>query len=374
MTNLFATLLAQEIPMFPNAEKHADDAPYNFPHQASEWAAQVDFLYMAILWISVVFFAGIVGAMCWLVVKYRRQPGVGPQPSTSHNTVLELTWSILPSILLVWIFWVGARDYFATQLAPESAEEIQVTARQFAWEFTYPDGDKSTELHLVQDVPVRLVMRSEDVLHSFYVAAFRQKKDIVPGRYTEAFIVPTMLGKFRLACTEYCGDGHSRMRTLCEVHVDNVDRKAKTVWIKADHTPEENGLRLFNMNCAGCHAVDGTVKTGPALNLVWGKQERFVDGSTRLVDENYFIESLKYPDARVVEGFGPKSQMQTFEGKLSAQDIDHLIAYIKQVNNVVDAGAAEAPAAGDAAPANETTAPPDAGEKNPAAGEGTPDH
>jgi cytochrome c2 len=263
---------------------------------------------------------------------------------------------------------------------PDSAEEIQVTAKQFAWIFTYPDGDASTELHLVQDRPVRLVLRSDDVLHSFYVAAFRQKKDIVPGRYTEAYIVPTMLGKYRLACTEYCGDGHSRMRTLCEVHVDDAERKAKTLWLNTEHTPVENGERLFNMNCAGCHDINGAVKTGPALNLVWGKQERLVGGSTVLVDENYFLESLENPDAKVVEGFGPKSQMQTFAGKFKPEEIDFLIAYIKKINNVAgaeDTGTSAASTGDGAAapadqPAPDTTAP-DAGGAAPATNEGTPD-
>ncbi len=383
MTNLFATLLAQEVPMFPNAEKHADDAPYNFPHAASAWAEQIDFLYLAILWISVFFFVGIVGVMCWFCVKYRRQPGVGSQPSTSHNTVLELAWSIFPSIILVWIFWIGARDYFATQIAPDSAEEIQVVARQFGWVFTYPDGDSSTELHLVQDRPVRLIMRSDDVLHSFYVAAFRQKKDIVPGRFSEVFIVPTMLGKYRLACTEYCGDGHSRMRTLCEVHVDDADRKAKTAWLNPEHTPVENGERLFNMNCAGCHSIKSEVKTGPALNELfkWGDARPLHDGRKVPVDENYIVSSIKYPDQNVAEGFGPKSQMQNFEGKFKPEELDFLIAYIKNINNVADVGTTDAPAkgAGDGAeavgsePAPDATAP-DADGAAPATNEGTPDH
>lgn len=354
MTNLLNLLLAQDIPMFPDVERHPEDAPYQFPYEASLFARDVDWMYNVILWVSIVFFVLIIVAMCWLVVRYRRQPGVGPQPSTSHNTPLELAWSIIPSIILVWIFWEGARGYYESLRAPDTAEEIIVTAKQFAWKFTYPDGDESTELHLVQDQPVRLLMQSEDVLHSMYVAAFRQKKDVVPGRYTETFFFPTRVGKYRLACTEYCGDGHSRMRTLCEVHVNAADRKAKTQWITAEHTPAENGKRLFDMNCSGCHAVDGKVKTGPALNLIWGKQEKLHDGSTVLVDENYFRESLLYPEAKVVAGFGPVSQMQSFNGKLSNDDILHLMAYIKQVNGVTGGASEEQPAGEPAAAPAET--------------------
>ena len=166
---------------------------YWFPTQASSFAGEVDFLYMAIFWISLIFFVAIVGAMVYFCVKYRRKDGViAPEPSSSHNTAIEILWSVLPSIILVWIFYVGAETWFEMRIPKENAEEIQVTAKQFGWLFTYEDGDQTNELHLVRDKPVRLIMQSEDVLHSFFVAAFRQKMDIVPGRTTisTAFEIP----------------------------------------------------------------------------------------------------------------------------------------------------------------------------------------
>lgn len=395
MLNLFTLLAAMDVKDVPDSNVRPADAPFWFPYQASPFAADVDFLYLAIYWICVVFFVLIVGAMCYLVVKYRRQPGVGPQPSPSHNTVLELAWSILPSILLAWMFWEGARGYYASQTIPEGAEEIYVTAMKWNWKFTYPDGDSSDELHLVNGRPVRLIMESSDVLHSMYVAAFRQKKDIVPGRYTDCYFLPNRIGKYRLACTEYCGDEHSRMRTLCQVHKDDAERKASTKWETDKHTPEENGARLFNMNCSGCHDVAGAVKTGPALNLVYSLGNRPLHGGgSAKVDENYLRESILYPEAKVAEGFGPVTQMQSFQGKLSDTDIRNLIAYIKQVNGVSSAPAEEAgapetpagtdpaaPATGDApagtaapggaaAPAGDATAP--AGDSGGAAAGGPP--
>ncbi len=336
--NMFNLLLAQEIPMFDDAMKHPEGAPFWFPTKASAFAGDVDFLYNAIFWICAVFFAGIIGAMVYLCVKYRRRPGVGPLPSSSHNTVLELAWSILPSILLVWMFWEGARGYYESQVIPDDAEKIVVTARQFSWEFLYPDGDKSDQLHLVEGRPVRLVMQSEDVLHSMYVAAFRQKKDIVPGRYTDLYFLPTKIGKYRLACAEYCGDGHSRMRTLCQVHEDDATRKASTIWIKSKYLPWKNGWRTFNMNCAGCHGIKDEVKTGPPLNQKWGEMETLTDGSTVKIDENYVRESILKPDAKIVANFS--NQMLSFDGKLLDSDILELIAFLEYLKQGGDPSAA----------------------------------
>lgn len=306
------------------------EGSYWFPRQASSYAADVDQLYMAIFWISAVFFAGIVGFMVYFCIKYRRKNGViDPQPSSSHNNFIEILWSVLPSILLVYMFYDGAVGYFEMRVPREDAEEIQVTAQKWNWVFTYPDGDISSELHLVRDKPAKLVMRSDDVLHSMFIPAFRQKMDVVPGRYTYAYLMPTLEGQFRLACTEYCGDEHSKMRTICEVHVDDKDRKENTQWITEDHLPWENGERLYKINCSGCHKVDGQAATGPALNTIWDTDERLMDGSTVKVDENYIRESILMPDAKIVENYGPVSKMNSFTGKLTDKDIDYLIAYMK---------------------------------------------
>ncbi|MEZ6096071.1 MAG: cytochrome c oxidase subunit II, partial [Pirellulaceae bacterium] len=309
--------------------KHAEEAGYWFPVQASEYASMIDNLFMAIFWISTFFFVIIVAVMCYFVVRYRRQPGVKPEPSASHNTTLEILWSVLPSIILVWIFYEGARGFLEQRADPQSAEEIRVEAYQFGWQFIYPDGDISSELHVVQGRPTKLIMQSRDVLHSFYVAAFRQKMDVVPGRYTYCFLMPTKVGEYRLSCTEYCGDNHSRMRTLCVVHPTEDDRKQTTQWISPDHSPWTNGERLYKIHCAGCHNINGEKSTGPALNLTWEADRKFIDGSSMKIDENYIRESILQPQAKIVEGFGPTSKMQTFQGKLSDTEINYLISFIK---------------------------------------------
>lgn len=334
------------VDQFKDTGGRSPESSYWFPEQASSMAKNIDSLYMAIFWVSTVFFLVIVGVMCYFVIKYRRRPGVGPQPSSSHNTTIEILWSVLPSIILVWFFYQGAWDYLEYKFPPEDAEEIVVTGKKWDWTFTYPDGDQASELHLVLDRPTKLVMRSEDVLHSFFVPAFRQKMDVVPGRYTYYFVKPIKDGIFRVFCTEYCGDNHSGMKTWCHVHKSDAERKAKTEWINKDHKAFENGERLFKLNCAGCHNVNGVAATGPALNTIWGAEESLVDGTKVKVDENYISESIKYPNAKVVAGYGPVSKMQTFEGKLSNQDIDYLIAYFKHLKQPGTGDTTGAPATG----------------------------
>lgn len=316
-------------------------AEYWFPAQASKFAGEVDFLYMAIFWISLVFFVAIVGVMVYFCFKYRRKNGViDPQPSPSHNTSIEILWSVLPSILLVWIFYYGAESWYNMSTATDDSEEIQVTAKQFGWIFTYPDGDQSPELHLVRDKRAKLIMQSEDVLHSFFVPAFRQKKDIVPGRYSYAFIDPILEGEYRLSCNEYCGDGHSKMKTAAIVHMTEEDRKNNTEWKKAEKQPWENGQRIYQIQCSGCHKVNGEAGTGPALNLTWGRTAEFIDGTSAKANEDYIRESILLPDAKVVTGYGPVSKMNSFKGILSEtrnpdgseSDLDAVIAYLKKVN------------------------------------------
>jgi cytochrome c oxidase subunit 2 len=335
-------------------ERPESGVTYWFPEQASTFAQGVDDLYMFIFWVSAVFFLAIVVAMVYLVFKYRRKgKEIVVEPSSSHNTNLEIAWSVLPSILLVPMFWWGATGYFDSRIPRDDAEEILVTASRYNWLFTYPDGDSSSELHLVRDRPVTLKMQSNDVLHSMYVPAFRQKMDIVPGRYTYAYIVPTKTGQFRLACTEYCGEGHSKMRTLAEVHIDDNDRKQNTQWIKAEHPPWENGARIYKIHCSGCHRIDGQAATGPALNLTWNREGETITGEKFKADDNYIQESIWYPGAKVIKGYGPVSKMNSFKGILNQEDISHVIAYLKYLQDPSLAASSEPASTEEAATSDE---------------------
>lgn len=306
---------------------------YWMPEQASTFAPQVDFLFMGIFWISAFFFIGIIGTMCYFVFKYRRKgKEINPLPSPSHNTGIEILWSVLPSILLAWMFYEGTNGYFEMRVPREVEEEIQVRATQYNWEFTYPDGDKSNELHLVRDRPTMMVMSSGDVLHSLYVPAFRQKMDCVPGRFTYFFVTPTKEGTFRLVCTEYCGNEHSEMKSIVKVHKDDATRKASTEWIKAEHAPWEFGQRLYQINCSGCHRIDGQSGTGPALNLTWGLNEQVMaDGRRVKVDRDYIRKSIEYPNDDIVAGYG--ANMPSFKGKLGDEEINAIIQFLKYLDD-----------------------------------------
>ncbi len=303
---------------------------YWFPERASDFAAEVDWLFYFIFWVCVIFFAIIVAVMVGFVIKYRKRPGhMAPLPSPSHNTKLEILWSVLPSFLLVFMFVAGASGYFKQRIVPEGAYETHIEASQFNWQFTTERGDITEDLHMVVNEPFKLTMESRDVLHSWFVPAFRQKMDVVPGRYSEVWVKPTKIGIFRLYCAEYCGDGHSLMKRNVIVHESWDDFNKATIWKDEEHTPEENGQRLYKINCAGCHSIDGSVKTGPSFLGKYGSDEPLTTGAMQTVDDNYIISSILEPQKDIVEGYGPRSQMPTFKGKLSPKQIRYIIAYMK---------------------------------------------
>jgi len=326
----FINLLAQAeseslVPPAPPVK----DQTYWFPEAASTFAKDVDPLFMLIFWVSLVFFIGIIGSMIYFVIKYRDRPGHKVEKSPSHNTALEIAWSVLPGFLLIWFFVDGARGFFNMRVTPDNAEQIQVIGRQFNWEFHYPNGDATTELHLVRNRPVEFVMESRDVLHSFFIPAFRQKQDVVPGRYTYTWAKPTKEGVYRLYCTEYCGDSHSLMKTNVTVHNTAEERDAATYYPWEEESPINNGKRLFNMKCSGCHNASTVAKTGPGLAEIWGTEETLADGSKVLVDDNYFRNSLLNPGSQIVAGYS--NQMPSFQGKLNDDQIFWLRAYIKSL-------------------------------------------
>ena len=345
---LLAQATSESESLIPPPPRTEHEGSYWFPETASTFAEGVDSLFMLIFWVSLVFFAAIIGVMMYFCIKYRHRPGHEPEKSPSHNTLLEIAWSVLPGFLLVWFFVDGANGFFHQKVVPGDAEEIQVVANQFSWTFYYPNGDSTSELHLVKDRPTKFVMESEDVLHSFFIPAFRQKQDLVPGRYTYTWVQPTRSGTYRLYCTEYCGDGHSLMKTNVTVHDEAIDRDKATFYDWEGNSPIDNGKRLFNMKCSGCHNPTTEPKTGPGLAEIWGKMEDTNKGQVK-VDENYFTMSLEDPNAHIVDGFAKPSQMQSFKG-LDKDQKRWLMMYIKSLTP--GAGGAETPAADDGADAD----------------------
>lgn len=318
------------------AADSAADATYWFPAQASSFAADMDALWYFIYWVSVFFFVGIVAFMVLFVVRYRRTATrTQPERSASHNTALELTWSILPAVLLVAFFYWGWTSFLVIATPPRDAMEVQVGAYKWGWNFTYPSGHTDSELHVPTDREVKLIMSSADVLHSFWVPEFRTKFDVVPGRYTYLWFKPTRTGEFQLKCTEYCGTGHSAMRAKVVVHEAGGYEK----WLEQAEgalltmEPKALGeLSFKKLGCSQCHSLDGTKLVGPSFKetaSLWGKARGLSDGSEVTVDENYLRESILEPAKKIVAGYQP--QMPVIPG-IREKQIAGLIEYIKSLS------------------------------------------
>jgi cytochrome c oxidase subunit 2 len=302
------------------------------PPQVSTVASEVDFLFYLILGISTFFFVLIVALMMIFIIKYRRRPGHEVEESPSHNTALEITWTVIPVIIVIIIFVVGFKGFLNMVTPPANAYEVLVEGQKWNWEFTYPNGYVDPNLHVPVDRPVRLVMKSSDVIHSLFIPAFRIKNDVVPGRYSKAWFEATQPGEYDLFCAEYCGTSHSNMIAKVIVHPAGEFESwlLKASDFLATMTPVEGGRKLFqDRGCTQCHSVDGTPRVGPTLDGVFGKTETMASGESLVVDENYIRESILEPAARVVNGFEPV--MPTYQGRLRDKEIDALIAYIKSL-------------------------------------------
>jgi cytochrome c oxidase subunit 2 len=303
-----------------------------FPTASSTSAPQTDWLFDVILAITIFFMLLIVGLMGTFLVLYRRRPGHKAERTSTHMTSLELTWTIIPSILAIFIFYFGISGYIDVRTPPADAHEVQVTGQKWAWLFTYPNGIVSPDLHVPAGEATRLTMRSEDVIHSMYIPAFRAKMDVVPGRYSKLWFTPTEPGQHQIFCAEYCGTGHSSMLSQAYVHT----REGYEAWLRDEEEKSMNkspvalGGDLYKTRgCAQCHSVDGRKGIGPSFRAIWGEKQVLADGSSIEVDENYVRESILEPMAKVVAGYAPV--MPTFKGKLKDKEINGLIEYIKSL-------------------------------------------
>jgi cytochrome c oxidase subunit 2 len=314
-----------------------------FPEQASSMAFRVDALYFYLVAISVFFSALIFFLVIYFAVKYRRRSEDEPPPPRVPDYLpLEVTWIVVPLVLVMIAFFWGANVYFALARPPEDALEIFVVGRQWMWKFQHPDGQREiNELHVPLGRPVKLTLASEDVIHSFFVPAFRVKHDVVPGYYTSVWFEATKAGRFHLFCTEYCGTQHAGM--IGQIVV--LEPTQYEAWLSgslagpqgvagrepAVEVPEGSlaarGQKLFqNLGCQTCHHLDRQ-GIGPVLVGLFGKQQRLQSGEMITVDESYIRESILNPQAKLTAGFQPL--MPPFQGRVSEEELIQLIAYIK---------------------------------------------
>jgi cytochrome c oxidase subunit 2 len=306
-----------------------DKGGFFLPESASTMAGEVDALFNFVNIVSLIIFILVIGAMLVFIVKYRaRGENHAPAPLPEHK-VVEAAWIVIPLVLCMIVFTWGFKTFLKLYTIPTDSYEVQVIGRQWAWEFRYDNGiSTANELHVPVGRPVRLNMSSADVLHSFYVPAFRVKFDVLPDRYTSLWFEATREGEFDILCTEYCGLSHSAMTGKVVVHTEQEFNEWLLENSVGDLTPVEYGEQLYTSQaCFACHTVDGGPSVGPTLLDLFGKTEQMTDGTSITVDENYLRESILDPAAKIVAGY-QALMPATYAASLSAEQTDALIAYI----------------------------------------------
>lgn len=298
-----------------------------FPDRASRIAWHVDAVFFLELAVCVFFTALICVLILFYAIKYRRGSRANRQGVVTHNTALEVTWVVIPLLISLGFFVLATVVFFQMYRPPADAPQVYVLGKQWMWEVWHPGGKREiNELHIPVGQPVRLIMTSQDVIHSFYVPAFRIKQDAVPGRYTSMWLQPERVGKFHLFCAEYCGTKHSGMVGWV-VAMEPADYQR---WLESGtqvSSMAESGEKLFrSYGCNGCHGVNATVRA-PLLDGVYGHPVPLEGGSVVTADERYIRDSILLPLKEVVSGYKPV--MPTFQGRISEEDLLKIIAYIK---------------------------------------------
>lgn len=321
------------------------EGTFLFPPQASTVAPQIDSDYYMIQHWSVFFSVIIFFVLFYFMWKYNRKKHPKAERTSTHNTALELLWSVPPGFVLIYMFWRGFVGYIDLREPPLDSYQITVQAQKWSWSFTYPNGVTTNELHIPVDEPTTLTMTSSDVLHSCFIPAFRTKMDVVPGRFTKKWFTPTKTGQYLMFCTEYCGTQHSDMLAKVFVHTredfekwleEEANWLDKLMWAdeaktikKPDFDPVAAGKRVFDTFCTQCHRTDDVKLIGPGLKGVLGKQNRFADGTTGVNDSAYIRQSILEPNVKIVEGFTP--QMASFKGIIRDAYLDVLVTYLESL-------------------------------------------
>jgi cytochrome c oxidase subunit 2 len=302
------------------------------PEAASTIASEVDGLFYFVTWVSAIIFVGVMAAMMYFAYRYRRKtPGDRPTP-VKESKLLEISWIVVPTILVLLVFNWGFKTYIKMGVAPPDAYEIQAEAWKWNWLFEYPNGTQSDTLYVPEGKPIRMNMSSRDVIHSFFVPAFRVKHDVLPNRYTSVWFEATKTGNFDLFCTEYCGTSHSDMITKVKV----VSQEKFNSWVESGGGATEDmplpvlGKRLYTQQgCNACHSLDGSPGVGPTWQGLYGKENHaMADGSTVTADDNYLREAILEPGAKVVEGY--QNIMPASYTSLSERELSALIAFIEE--------------------------------------------
>lgn len=288
----------------------------------------VDPVFIFIFGACLVLLLGITATMLVFVFRYHRSRAPEPTSQSSGNIWLEITWIVLPSILVLAMFYYGWAGYLSLRNVPKNALPVTATARMWSWSFTYANGKTSSKLYVPVGKPILVNLVSLDVLHGFYLPAFRVKRDVVPGMKNHAWFVATKAGSYDLFCSQYCGLGHSAMITSVEA----LPEPQFTAWLAQSVTSAEHpGKELLEKHgCLGCHSLDGSPKIGPTLKGIWGRKVTVLTGGverTVTADSAYLQRSILEPNADIVKGF--PAIMPPFKGVLKDTEVSQIIDFFR---------------------------------------------
>lgn len=298
-----------------------------FPPEASSSAQQVDWLYFGLTAMLIFFTALVFLPIIFFAIRYRRGSNADRSNPLEGSNLLETGWTIFPLLVGLGFFSWGAMLYYQIERPPSNALQVQVVAKQWMWKLQHAEGKKEiNELHVPLDRDVSLTMTSQDVIHSFFVPAFRVKQDVVPGRYTTEWFHPTRLGEYHLFCAEYCGTNHSRMIGRIVV----MEPAEYQQWLASGESGESialEGRRLFrDRGCSGCHEGSKAIHA-PPLEGVYGKQVPLASGEIVTADDQYLRDSILLPGKQISAGY--ENIMPSFTGHISEAEIMKIIAYLK---------------------------------------------
>lgn len=309
--------------------------------QASNISGSVDSVFMFTLVLSAIALIGITGSLIYFVLKYSRKRRPRGE-DIEGNVWLEIAWTVVPALLFLVMFIYGWTNFSYMREVPREALVIEVTGRQWAWSFKYPNGKQTSDLYLAVDRPVKLELRSPDVIHGFFIPAFRIKQDVVPGKDNYTWFVPTQLGSFDIECTVICGVSHALMLAKAVViPVDEFEEwyfggeEIPLAWntkqpASRDGIMKDPAVNLLNRHlCLSCHSLDGSAMVGPSLKGLYGRKQMVLipDGKEleAIVDDGYIERAIREPAAEIVKGYPPAMP----ESQLSGTELKQVLEFIK---------------------------------------------
>jgi cytochrome c oxidase subunit 2 len=307
------------------------------PEKASLQAETIDWLFnLEVIAISFLF-ALIVVPLFYSLVVFRRKPGEeGEGEHIAGNSQLEVVWTVIPLVIVIALSYIGAWSLGDAVRVDPSAMVIEVSAFQWGWKFSYPEyGISTNELYLPLNQQVVLEMESRDVIHSFWVPEFRIKQDILPGQITEYRITPTEQGDYKVRCAELCGTSHSYMNASVVVVPEGdfmawIDSQIALMPDDVGPNADRGEIIATQNGCFACHSVDGSIIVGPTWLGLYGSEVELDDGSLVVADDNFLIESILDPNAKIVSGY-PANAMPQYD--LSAEELADIIEFVKSISN-----------------------------------------